>query len=585
MAGGYNTERWSAQQRWRAARDPHAPPDLLEELARLFPETRPIIIRNPNVPAELLKRLVQTPVPNRESAGIGQMPRRVPPMPLTASVRKASHIESQRVRIKGLTVVAPIVGIALLIGLVAYWLEQPTEIEKAVAACEARSALVSSDGRTVKMFEQTMLLPNGVPIDRMDCVLNYLGIPPDVKMRMNDSTWFREETVKSGRHWVQWENRGYFGWRVYVSTRPIESTSGSDESEPANRTNLPQGETEATSAVPEPTLRYSKRARDSTDATTSLRDKRPWQLRATLEVGEIDSTPVVTPDGTAYVLAGTNMVVAIKNDEVAHRIAVERTPTDIAVAPDGTVYVANSMSNSVSVILGSEVATTVWVGPVPQRLAVGEDGTAYVSSTTKGTVEVLRDGKVAGTFQIGGYPEVPAIAPDGSVYVTAIFDSLVTRIRTDGSIQSIPVGSAPYGVAVAPDGLVYVTNHSDNSVSVIREAEVIGTIPVGSDAQRPVVAADGTVYVSNRSQDSVSIIKAGQLVGSVDVGSYPQAPAIGPDGTAYVSNKDDGTLSIIKDGAVVATVPVGDSPGTPGVASDGTIYVPNVDQGTITIVR
>ena len=75
----------------------------------------------------------------------------------------------------------------------------------------------------------------------------------------------------------------------------------------------------------------------------------------------------------------------------------------------GTVYVANSGSNTVSVISGrtGTVTGTITVGTIPAAVAVNPvTGTVYVTNNSDGTVSVIsgRTGTVTGTITVGTGP-------------------------------------------------------------------------------------------------------------------------------------------------------------------------------------
>jgi hypothetical protein len=193
-----------------------------------------------------------------------------------------------------------------------------------------------------------------------------------------------------------------------------------------------------------------------------------------------------------------------------------------------TVYVVNTMGNTLSVINGATCnrqttsgcvqLTTTPVGNTPQQIEVDE---------TTNTIYVVNQGD--GTVSVG----------NGAV---------CNASNTSGCNQSWPtvtVGQLPQALALNPTNhTLYVANTNDNTVSVINALHCNGTdisgcgqtpatIPVG-EAPRAVgiVTATNTVFVANRDELTVSVIDGstcngtqtsgcGQLPPAVLVGAFP----------------------------------------------------------------
>ena len=100
---------------------------------------------------------------------------------------------------------------------------------------------------------------------------------------------------------------------------------------------------------------------------------------------------------------------------------------------DGThVYVANFGSANVSVIEtdGNTVVTTINVGGGPADVVVGLDGTVYVANGDSDTVSVIdATNTVASTIFVGDAPEDMALSPDGThLYVSNFWADTVSVI-------------------------------------------------------------------------------------------------------------------------------------------------------------
>jgi hypothetical protein len=177
----------------------------------------------------------------------------------------------------------------------------------------------------------------------------------------------------------------------------------------------------------------------------------------------------------------------------------QSNPSDFAVAPDGTIYIANAGCNclmSWTAEAGLGVAAA-WPfegdNPVPTSVEVDANGDIYVGFLTgfpwpQGGARVERwsGGELAETF--GGLTMVTGLllAQDGTLYAvehTTAFDPAnfsyapgrVVRVTAEG-VESVLEGlNRPYGLAQAPDGTIVV---SVNSVGEEAAGQVI-VVPVG----------------------------------------------------------------------------------------------------------
>ncbi|MBI1929569.1 carboxypeptidase regulatory-like domain-containing protein, partial [Candidatus Poribacteria bacterium] len=129
------------------------------------------------------------------------------------------------------------------------------------------------------------------------------------------------------------------------------------------------------------------------------------------------------------------------------------------------------------------------VGSYPYGVAVHPSGsTVYVANELSNTVSVIDTAThtVTDTVPVGSYPYGVAVHPSGStVYVANELSNTVSVIdtATHTVTDTVPVGSNPFGVAVHPAGrTVYVANAISNTVSVIDTAThtVTATVTVGS---------------------------------------------------------------------------------------------------------
>jgi len=251
-----------------------------------------------------------------------------------------------------------------------------------------------------------------------------------------------------------------------------------------------------------------------------------WRLSAADGVSRLDRdwAAVVT------VLAGDG--VAEWRDGDAYR-ARFTDPFGVATAADGTIYVADGVgSHRIRAISADGRVTTVAGGrrgfadgvgaearfDTPSALAIAGDGTIYVADTGNnairriardGTVTTLAGGGVAG-FRDGAAAEAQfngpigvAVSSAGRVFVADTYNDRIRVIEPDGNVRTIAadaVFNTPSGVAVDPSGRVYVTDTRNRLIQQI-DPSGVSAVPFGFAAlSRPVgiaAAPDGDIYVTD----------------------------------------------------------------------------------------
>jgi YVTN family beta-propeller protein len=316
---------------------------------------------------------------------------------------------------------------------------------------------------------------------------------------------------------------------------------------------------------------------------------------------------VLPPKPETTAVADVGPEIAIPG--VGATIPVERSPSFIAVSPDGKhAYTANRDAQVVTVLdtaVNQVIATIpIATGP-PQFLTFAPDGrrlyiTLFNDQRTIHAIDVLDTGSntVVATIPQPARPYLPAVAPDGKrLYVPNhdIGSVSVIDTATNAVISQIQVAPNPHSVAFSLDGRrAYTANHESNLVSVIDTATlaVLATIPVGTsphsiavNPRRPLAA--NVNYDSN----TVSQIdtRTEKVVATIPVGNNPQAIAWAPDGRfAYVVNQGSNTVSVIdaSTGEVTTTLPTGIGPTSIAVLPNGRrAYVSNVEGGTLTVLE
>jgi DNA-binding beta-propeller fold protein YncE len=246
-------------------------------------------------------------------------------------------------------------------------------------------------------------------------------------------------------------------------------------------------------------------------------------------------------------------------------------PSDIAVAPNGDVYVADARHHRISRVVRSTGAIMTIAGsgtagfagdggPAisaslhgPSAVAVAPNGDIYIADTLNDRIRVVSsatgliatfagDGQAAAPERVGddgpalraqlNRPSGLSLAPDGDLYVAdtghnrvrriSRATGVITTIAGDGRTGSSGDGgpalhaslSAPMGLALAPASgrlVVYVADRLNNRIRVIEPGGEIATLEGSARVLAPTRVAyhpAGWLYVKDASPDGVTALAA-----------------------------------------------------------------------------
>ncbi|HEX5884359.1 MAG TPA: NHL repeat-containing protein [Pyrinomonadaceae bacterium] len=204
------------------------------------------------------------------------------------------------------------------------------------------------------------------------------------------------------------------------------------------------------------------------------------------DAGESNRIRKIAPDGTVTTLAGGNEGFS---DGVG-AAASFNTPSALALASDGNLFVADTANNrirkitpegQVSTVAGDGAAGYV-DGPAaqaqfngPMGVAVDARGNIYVADTYNDRIRMIAtDGQVSTIAGVGtpGYadddrtsalfdtPSGIAVATDGSIIVSDTGNDRLRKISPEGNVTTLPVNeelSNPVGLTLSHDNFIYVT--------------------------------------------------------------------------------------------------------------------------------
>jgi sugar lactone lactonase YvrE len=247
----------------------------------------------------------------------------------------------------------------------------------------------------------------------------------------------------------------------------------------------------------------------------------------------------VHADGTIITIAGRAEEEGYAGDGGPATDALLQGPDGLAILPDGSVCIADSGNDRIRVINPNGIIRTIAGagesgysgdgGPAtqatfltPYDVALGPDGSLYIADTDNfcirrvdpsGRINTIAGTGVAGYSGDGGpataaqlnRPFALALSRNGSLYVADYSNSRVRRIRSDGTIETVagtgtwgydgddrPATLAalngPIGIAVGPDDEIYIADNHNHRVRVIKPDGRIGTV---AGSGQPGYAGDG----------------------------------------------------------------------------------------------
>jgi YVTN family beta-propeller protein len=277
----------------------------------------------------------------------------------------------------------------------------------------------------------------------------------------------------------------------------------------------------------------------------------------TITVGPSPSGVACIP-GTGYICVTDDVtknlyIVSTSDYKIADSVAIDSVARYV-IATNEYIYVSNSISGNVQVISvdSFETVRTIKVGTAPFGMALDAEGTLYVANKVTDDVSVISGDSVVKNIPVQRSPLNIVAVPDNHIYVTNFGSNTVSCVDIQSaSVTDTLTMSCPYGIA-SFQGSIYVTNsHFEGTVSVISSAtnQITEQIIVGDYPYDLAVTPGGKyLYVACYGNNKVSVVSTenSSIFASVSVGKEPVDIDISPDGKSiYVANHGDGTISVI----------------------------------------
>jgi predicted membrane-bound mannosyltransferase/DNA-binding beta-propeller fold protein YncE len=337
-----------------------------------------------------------------------------------------------------------------------------------------------------------------------------------------------------------------------------------------------------------------------TEAEWSPADRMRLYIRKDIagQIWEYGSSPVVEIPPDPYEGSKIELAPDITVGSIGTEIGQFDAPRGLAIASDGTLYVADSRNHRIQHFSpdGSPLGSWGTFADVnqgdaplgtfnePWGVAVADDGSVFVSDTWNHRIQKFApDGnpiKSWGVFgqssDINGFygPRGISISPDGKVYIADTGNNRIVIYDQDGNYISqfggpgVDVGqfSEPVDVFVSGDGLIYVTDTWNQRVQVFApSADLSEFLPVsswlitgwygGSNENKPFITVDqtGWVYITDPEGHRVIVFEsnAGNFVhtwGSYgsEAGQFNLPTGIVSDAQGHIWVSDSGNNRILR---------------------------------------
>jgi RHS repeat-associated protein len=243
----------------------------------------------------------------------------------------------------------------------------------------------------------------------------------------------------------------------------------------------------------------------------------------------------VAPDGIITTVAG-NGSLGFSGDGGPATSAQLREPTDVAVGVDGSLFIADSLNSCIR--------------------RVGPDG---IITTVAGNGRAgLGDGGPATAAQLNGAFGV-AVGPDGSLFIADCYHSRIRRVGPDGIITTVagnglfgfggdggPATAAPLngpvGVAVGPDGSFVIADVGNHRIRRVASDGLILTVAGNGFAG---FSGDGGPATAARLHN-------------------PNGVALGPDGSLFIGDLVNNRIRHVGPGGIITTAAGTDPAGFSG---------------------
>ena len=296
--------------------------------------------------------------------------------------------------------------------------------------------------------------------------------------------------------------------------------------------------------------------------------------------------PASSPNSATVVTVAGTQIRGFKDGPSTE--AQLNSPEGIAVARDGTLYIAETLSGRIRKIDPDGTVTTLLGGEgsgprlkAPHRLAIGPDGGVYVTDAGNNRIiRVTENGEfvvVAGDGE-SGYRDGPAaeaqfnfpigigVGPDGTVYVADTGNLRVRKVSPDGLVTTV----AGTGESGYRDGRALQAQFAGLNELAVDDAGNIYVTEVANERVRKITPSGDVVTVAGTGE-------RGSVNGSAANARFdgPAGIAVDASGNIYVAEFGNHGIRKISPDQEVSVLAGGNGPGfTDGPAAESRFKAP-----------
>ncbi len=306
----------------------------------------------------------------------------------------------------------------------------------------------------------------------------------------------------------------------------------------------------------------------------------------------------ISADGRVTTIAGTGAA-GFGGDGGPAASAQISYPAGLALAPDGSLYFADSGNQRVRKIAGGKIATVLGTGDpgadlpaqlnVPTGVALDAGGNLFVADSGNQRVRKLTPAGVvtsievpardlaldrAGNLWAAGGARVHEVLTSGAVALAAGDGSYL--LRGDGDAATSARLNGPSGVAVDANGTIWIADEGNQRIRKVTVDGIINTAATGLTSPGGIsLDASGNLYIADINADQVKRLDAvsGTLTAVPLIAPLQSPTAVGiggGDGTLYIADTANDRVVRVGPNGGLTDLPFGALNGPRGVAVDGT---------------